>query len=292
MKFSAILPTISREAPVLIAGPTASGKSALAMELAARDGRLIVNADALQVYANWRVLTARPSAADEAALPHALYGHVGRDGAYSVGAWLREVAGLLERPLVIVGGTGLYFTALTGGLAEVPAVPAAVRAEADALFREGGVAALLAGVDTATAARIDRQNGARVQRAWEVLRATGRGLADWQADTPPPLLPLAQVEPVVLRPQVAWLDARIALRFDQMLTEGALAEVRAELPHWQPGLPSAKAIGAPELIAHLRGETTLYEAKLAAVLASRRYAKRQRTWFRSRMAEWRGVELP
>lgn len=292
MKFSAILPTISREAPVLIAGPTASGKSALAMELAARDGRLIVNADALQVYGNWRVLTARPSAAEEAALPHALYGHVARDGGYSVGAWLREVAGLLERPLVIVGGTGLYFTALTGGLAEVPAVPVAVRAEADALFRDGGVAALLAGVDAGTAARIDRQNGARVQRAWEVLRATGRGLADWQADTPPPLLPLAQVEPVVLRPQVAWLDARIALRFDQMLTQGALEEVRAELPHWQPALPSAKAIGAPELIAHLRGETTLYEAKLAAVLASRRYAKRQRTWFRSRMAEWRGVELP
>ncbi|MBL9054772.1 MAG: tRNA (adenosine(37)-N6)-dimethylallyltransferase MiaA [Rhodobacteraceae bacterium] len=292
MKFSAILPTISREAPVLIAGPTASGKSALAMELAARDGRLIVNADALQVYGNWRVLTARPSEADEAALPHALYGHVARDGDYSVGAWLREVAGLLDRPLVIVGGTGLYFTALTGGLAEVPAVPVAVRAEADALFRDGGVAALLAGVDAATAARIDRQNGARVQRAWEVLRATGRGLADWQADTPPPLLPLAQVEPVVLRPQVAWLDARIALRFDQMLSQGALEEVRAELPHWQPALPSAKAIGAPELIAHLRGETTLYEAKLAAVLASRRYAKRQRTWFRSRMAEWRGVDLP
>lgn len=292
MKFSEVLRALSREAPVLIAGPTASGKSALAMELAARDGRLIVNADALQVYGNWRVLTARPSAADEAALPHALYGHVPRETGYSTGQWLREVSALLQQPVVIVGGTGLNFTALTEGLAEVPPVPATVRAEADALRAEGGVAALLAGVDAATAARIDRQNGARVQRAWEVLRATGRGLAAWQAETPPPLLPLAQVEPVVLRPEVAWLDARIAQRFDQMLLQGALEEVQAELPLWQPALPSSKAIGAPELIAYLRGETTLYEAKLAAVLASRRYAKRQRTWFRSRMGDWRAVALP
>lgn len=292
MKFSEVLRALSREAPVLIAGPTASGKSALAMELAARDGRLIVNADALQVYGNWRVLTARPSVAEEAALPHVLYGHIARGAAYSAGAWLREVQGLLGRPLVIVGGTGLYFMALTEGLAEVPPVPPAVRAEADALRAEGGVAALLAGVDAATAARIDRQNGARVQRAWEVLRATGRGLAAWQAATPPPLLPLAQVEPVVLRPEVAWLDARIAARFEAMLAGGALEEVRAEWPRWQPALPSAKAIGAPELIAYLRGETTLYEAKLAAILASRRYAKRQRTWFRSRMGDWREVALP
>ena len=292
MKFSEVLRALSREAPVLIAGPTASGKSALAMELAARDGRLIVNADALQVYGNWRVLTARPSAADEAALPHALYGHVPRETGYSTGQWLREVSALLQQPVVIVGGTGLNFTAVTAGLAEVPPGAASVRAEADALRAEGGVAALLAGVDAATAARIDRQNGARVQRAWEVLRATGRGLAAWQAETPPPLLPLAQVEPVVLRPEVAWLDARIAQRFDQMLLQGALEEVQAELPLWQPALPSSKAIGAPELIAYLRGETTLYEAKLAAVLASRRYAKRQRTWFRSRMGDWRTVALP
>ncbi len=281
---------------MLIAGPTASGKSALAMELAARDGRLIVNADALQVYANWRVLTARPSAAEEAALPHALYGHVAREAAYSVGAWLREVAPLLSRPVVIVGGTGLYFMALTEGLAEIPPVPPEVRAEADALRAAGGVAALLPGVDAATAARIDRQNGARVQRAWEVLRATGRGLADWQADTPPPLLPEGAAEQLVLRPEVAWLDGRIARRFDAMMTAGALDEVRAEAPHWVPGRPSSKAIGAPELMAYLKGESTLSEAILASVLASRQYAKRQRTWFRSRMPDspggWQGVALP
>jgi tRNA dimethylallyltransferase len=203
-----VLARISREAPVLIAGPTASGKSALAMELAARDGRLIVNADALQVYACWRVLTARPSAAEEAALPHALYGHVGRDQDWSVGHWLRAVAGLPDRPVVIVGGTGLYFMALTEGLAEVPPVPAAVRAEADAL-RAGDFPAMLAGLDAATAARIDLANPARVQRAWEVLRATGRGLADWQARTGAPLLPRAEAEALVIRPGVDWLNARI-----------------------------------------------------------------------------------
>ncbi|MFZ1471209.1 MAG: isopentenyl transferase family protein, partial [Paracoccaceae bacterium] len=179
------LQRISREAPVLIAGPTASGKSAIAMDLAARDGRVIVNADALQVYGCWRVLTARPSDAEEAALPHALYGHIGCEAEYSVGHWLRQVAGWMDRPVVIVGGTGLYFKALTEGLAEVPPVPPQVRAAGDAL-RVADYPALVAGLDPATAARIDLANPARVQRAWEVLQATRRGLADWQAATPQP----------------------------------------------------------------------------------------------------------
>jgi len=131
-----------------------------------------------------------------------------------------------------------------------------------------------------------------VQRAWEVLRATGRGLASWQDDTPPPLLPRAQAEALVLRPETGWLDARIARRFDAMIAGGAIDEVRAEAPHWQPGRPSSKAIGAPELMAYLRGETTLSGAILASVLASRQYAKRQRTWFRNRMKDWRPVALP
>lgn len=283
---------ISREAPVLIAGPTASGKSALAMELAARDGRLIVNADALQVYANWRILTARPSAADEAALPHALYGHVAGDQSYSVGHWLRDVTPLLDRPVVIVGGTGLNFNALTRGLAQVPEVPPEVRLEADARRAAEGHAALLAELDPATAARIDRQNPVRIQRAWEVLRATGRGLAAWQKDTPAPLLPLGGVEPLVLVPEVAWLNARIDRRFQQMLAEGALDEARANLPGWDPKRPSSKAIGGPELIAHLQGALLLEAAVEAATLASRQYAKRQRTWFRSNMKAWRQVSLP
>ncbi|WP_103333571.1 tRNA (adenosine(37)-N6)-dimethylallyltransferase MiaA [Pseudotabrizicola formosa] len=282
------LAEISREAPVLIAGPTASGKSGLAMELAARDGRMIVNADALQVYGCWRLLTARPSVADEAALPHALYGHVGRDQAYSVGHWLREVAGWLDRPVVIVGGTGLYFLALTEGLAEVPEIPAQVRAEADAL-RAADLPAMVAALDADTAARIDLANPARVQRAWEVLRATGRGLAAWQADTPAPLIARNQAEALVLRPQVDWLNARIDRRFDQMMAQGALEEVRAELPHWHPLRPSARAIGAPDLVAHLQGQMPLEAAVAAAKLASRQYAKRQRTWLRNRMRDWRAV---
>ncbi len=281
---------ISREGPVLIAGPTAGGKSAVAMELAARDGRVVVNADALQVYGCWRVLSARPSVADEAAVPHALYGHVGRDEAWSVGHWLRQVAGLLDRPVVIVGGTGLYFTALTEGLAMVPQVPPEVRAEADAL-RLGDLAAMRRGLDAETAARTDLANPARVQRAWEVLRATGRGLAAWQAEASPPLVPLDSAQAFVMRPEVDWLNRRIDARFSAMLEAGALDEVRAALPGWDPARPSSRAIGAAELVAHLQGQCSLAEAGVAASLATRQYAKRQRTWFRSRMGAWRGLEL-
>jgi tRNA dimethylallyltransferase len=283
---------ISREAPVLIAGPTASGKSALAMDLAARDGRLIVNADALQVYANWRILTARPTAADEAALPHALYGHVGPDEPYSVGHWLREVAPLLDRPVVVVGGTGLNFTALTRGLADIPGIPDAVRAEANHRMQREGRQALLAELDQATRDRIDPMNGARVQRAWEVLRATGRGLADWQQDTAAPLLSPETAEALVLAPDTGWLNDRISRRFQAMMDAGALKEARSNLPGWTPGRPSSRAIGGPELIAHLQGRIGLVEAIDAAVVASRQYAKRQRTWFRSNMADWTRLSFP
>ena len=281
---------VSAEQPVLIAGPTASGKSALAMEIVAAQGGVIVNADALQVYGCWRVLTARPSVAEEAALPHRLYGHVGREEAWSVGHWLRAVRGIMAEGLrpVIVGGTGLYFAALTQGLAEVPEISAAVRAEADAL-RLSDPGAMVAGLDAATAAKTDLANLARVQRAWEVLRETGRGLADWQRDTPAPLLARSACAAFVFRPGVDWLNARIDRRFDLMMDQGALEEARAELPFWQPLRPSARAIGAPELVAHLRGEMELGAAVAAAKLASRQYAKRQRTWFRSRMGDWQAV---
>ncbi len=277
--------TISRTAPVLIAGPTASGKSALAMALAARDGRTIVNADALQVYDCWQVLTARPDAADMARADHALYGHIGRDTPYSVGHWLRAVSGLLDRPVVIVGGTGLYLSALTEGLAEIPPIPPEVRAAGDAR-RAGGVAEMLADLDTRTLSRIDRENPMRVQRAWEVQAATGRGLADWQDETGPPLLPLRDVQALVLRPAPATLNARIDARFDAMMAGGALDEVRHNLPHWNPALPAMRAIGAAELIAHLHGQIALPAAISAAKTATHQYAKRQRTWFRSRMANW------
>jgi tRNA dimethylallyltransferase len=286
------LTRISREAPILLAGPTASGKSVLAMELAARDGRTIVNADALQVYANWRILTARPSPADEAALPHELYGHVAPDAAYSVGHWLREVIPLLSRPVVIVGGTGLNFTALTRGLAEIPPIPPDIRSLADHRMATEGPGALLKDLDPRTVARIDRQNPARIQRAWEVWRATGTGLADWQDKTPAPILPLSGVEAVVLAADPAWLGDRIDRRFAAMMAAGALDEARTNLPGWDPRLPPSKAIGGPELIAHLQGRMTLDEAVAAATLASRQYAKRQRTWFRSNMQAWTWLSLP
>ena len=275
--------------PVLIAGPTGSGKSALALALAERDGGVLVNADALQVYAHWRVLTARPGPAEEARCPHALYGHVPRTAAYSVGHWLREVAPLLTggaRPIV-VGGTGLYFSALTEGLAEIPDVPQAVQAEADAMPPE----ALRAGLDAATLARIDQANPARLRRAWAVLRATGRGMAAWQDDTPPPILPREQATALVIEAPKATLTPRLAARFDAMLAAGALDEVRAALPEWDPSRPGDRAIGAPELAAPLRGETSLEAAREAAIVATRRYAKRQRTWFRARMQGWTRVLL-
>lgn len=286
-----LIEEIDEKAPVLIAGPTASGKSALAASIVAHRGGVVVNADALQVYDCWRVLSARPTEAEQAALPHRLYGHIGRDETYSVGHWLREVREVLAEGMrpVIVGGTGLYFMALTEGLAEIPATPAEVRAMADKRMEEDGAAALLAALDRETAARIDVLNPARVQRAWEVLQATGRGLAAWQDETAPALLPLAEVIPIVLRPGVDWLNARIDQRFDQMIAQGALAEVQAALPDWQPKRPSARAIGAPELVAHLRGEIPLEQAIAQAKIATRQYAKRQRTWFRNRMRSWKPI---
>ncbi len=282
---------IPPDRPVLIAGATASGKSALALEIAARDGGMVINADALQVYENWHVLTARPGPQDMARAPHCLFGHVARDQGYSVGAWLREVTPLLgddARP-IIVGGTGLYLTALTEGLAPIPQTPPAIRAEGDALRAAGACAAMIEDLDPATCALIDLGNPMRVQRAWEVQHTTGQGLAAWQEATPPPLLPLAGVTPLLLDAPKAWLNARIADRFETMLARGALDEARANLATWDPAQPSARAIGAAELIAHLQGRMTLAEARAAAITATRQFAKRQRTWFRRRMRAWHAI---
>lgn len=294
------LPLPDPDRPVLIAGPTASGKSALALKIARAQGRAIVNADALQVHDAWRVLSARPTPDDEEQAPHLLYGHVPRGADYSVGHWLREVAAILiaHPNAVIVGGTGLYLTALTEGLAEIPATPPEIRALADATLRDRGLAALLAALDPPTAAQIDTRNPARVQRAWEVLQATGRGLVDWQAATGAPLLPLARATALVLTPDRDWLNDRIARRFAGMLDQGALDEARAALPHWPADFDRqtaplwTRAIGAPELIAHLKGHISLMEARDTATLATRQFAKRQRSWFRNRMKPWQGVALP
>ncbi|MDA7965274.1 tRNA (adenosine(37)-N6)-dimethylallyltransferase MiaA [Ruegeria sp.] len=282
------LPDIPDGKPVLIAGPTASGKSELALQIAERLGGVIINADASQVYDCWRVISARPSAADEARAPHRLYGHVAYDQSYSTGHWLREVTPLLTagpRP-IIVGGTGLYFTALTEGMADIPATPPGVRAEADQM----SLPALIDGVDAKTLQRIDTQNRARVQRAWEVQRATGRPLIDWQADTPPPILAPGNAVPLVFDVDKDWLQDRINRRFDQMLTLGALDEVAAMRDQYDPALPACKAIGVPELMAYLQGQMTLDQARDRATISTRQFAKRQRTWFRARMKSWTRID--
>lgn len=290
----AIARSVDRDRPVLIAGATASGKSALALAIAETSGGVIINADALQVFANWRVLTARPSTDEEARAPHVLYGHVAGDQSYSVGHWLRDVTPYLQGDLrpIIVGGTGLNLSALTEGLADIPLTPPEIRAKGEALLRADGPEAMIAALDPDTCARIDLQNPARIARAWEVQQTTGRGLASWQDDTPPPLLPLAKAHAFHLQADRNWLRDRIERRFDIMLRDGAMAEARANLPGWDPKHPSAKAIGAPELIAHLHGDITLEDARSRAIIASQQYAKRQRTWFRKRMRDWQVIPLP
>lgn len=287
--FNDLLREVSPERPVLIAGPTACGKSALALEIATAQGGVIVNADASQVYDCWRVITARPSKEDEAAAPHALYGHVAATQTYSTGHWLREVIDLLETDIrpIITGGTGLNFAALTQGLAQIPPTPPAIRTEADGL----PLASLQLGLDAPTATRLDMANRARVQRAWEVLTATGRGLAAWQDDTGPPALSLDQTAAFYFDADRDWLNARIARRFDLMLRDGALAEIAAVAPTYDPTLPAHRAIGVPELMAHLEGTLTLEDAREAAITATRQYAKRQRTWMRSKMRAWRAIAV-
>jgi tRNA dimethylallyltransferase len=288
---------------ILLAGPTASGKSRLAQEIAARTGGIIVNADSMQVYRELRVITARPTADDEAAAPHRLYGHVSAATRYSVGEWLRDVAALMAdgrksgRTTIVVGGTGLYFKALTEGLAGVPPIPrdigVAVREEAEAK----GAAELharLGKIDPQAAATIHPSDRARIVRALEVYEATGRSLSEWRRAAPaPPLVDAAATVRIVLSPDPAILHERIAARAEAMFGEGALAETTALLAlDLDPELPAMKAIGVRELGGHVRGDTSLDEAVAAVKTETRRYAKRQMTWFRGQMGDWQWVADP
>ncbi|PCH93480.1 MAG: tRNA (adenosine(37)-N6)-dimethylallyltransferase MiaA [Rhodobacteraceae bacterium] len=293
---------MSDNKPILIAGPTASGKSHLALDIAQRVDSVIINADALQVYQGWSVLTARPTEVDLAQAPHALYGHVSMTTPYSVGAWLRDVQSCLadcrqngQRP-IIIGGTGLYFLALTQGLAEIPAISSEIRGEAEALAAKHGkgiFADHLERDDAQTHARIDALNPARTQRAWEVLRQTGVGLSTWQDNTPAPLIAPKDADKIHLLSDTDWLNARIEQRFDQMVDLGALDECRAaQDSFWDETLPSCKAIGAKELISHLKGECELTQAIEDAKVQTRQYAKRQRSWFRGRMSDWQKLHIP
>ena len=291
MVTKSLLSTLGETRPVLIAGATASGKSALALDIAEHLGGIIVNADALQIYGGWRILTARPSREEESRAPHALYGHVANHESYSVGDWLRDIDPILtggKRP-IIVGGTGLYFRALTEGLADIPPIPADIRTQSAELLAKGGLQLMLKDLDAETRSSIDVQNPMRVARAWEVLRSTGQSIRSWQARTPPPLLPLEACHALHLTSPVDWLNDRLKRRFDIMIAEGALEEARRNFELWDSKWQSSQAIGAPELIAHLLGQFTLDEAKTRAVTASSQFAKRQRTWFRKRMVAWQTV---
>ena len=279
---------------VLIAGPTASGKSALALARARELGGVVVNADAMQVYAVLRLLTARPSDEETGGVPHLLYGIVAPAERFSTGDWLRAVEALLAEhadvPLVFAGGTGLYFDALTKGLAEVPKVPPEIVREVETelagLDREAR-GRLLAERDPATARLLRAPDPQRVARALAVLKATGRSLASYQQAPQRGLLDGFELERIVLNPDREVLRQRIAARFEAMFEAGAVEEVKAlRALDLDPSLPAMKAIGVREISDWLDGKITREEAMRRAVIATRQYAKRQRTWFRNRMSDW------
>ncbi|GAB4525913.1 MAG: tRNA (adenosine(37)-N6)-dimethylallyltransferase MiaA [Roseibium sp.] len=288
------------ERAILIAGPTASGKSALALDLAKSLDGLIINADSMQLYEDLRLVSARPSAPEEAEVPHRLYGVLPSATAFSTGAWLRLAAAELEaageaglRP-ILVGGTGLYFKALTEGFAELPEIPEAVRAEARALADRDGVAGLRRALETHGdgASAEELADPQRLTRALEVVMATGKPLAHWQAThQSEPLLKPCDCARIVLAPPRAWLHERIARRARLMLSEEGIAEVRALLAQGlSPKLPAMRAIGVPEIGAYLSGEADLEATIHRLTVATRQYAKRQETWFRNQMTDWQRVD--
>jgi len=283
---------------VLIAGPTASGKSAAALGLARRRNGVVINTDSMQVYRELRVLSARPTAEDEARAPHLLYGHVRISKRYSAGRYQDDAARALaearaaKRLPIFTGGTGLYFEALEKGLAPIPLVPAAVRAANRARLEEIGADAFfaeLAALDPETAASLRPRDAQRVLRAADVFAATGRPLARWQKMVGKPVLDGLRVARFVIAPPREELYRRIDARLDAMIANGALDEVKP-LADLDPTLPAARALGVPALLRHLAGEVTLEAAADEVKRETRRYAKRQFTWFRNRMADWQWIE--
>jgi tRNA dimethylallyltransferase len=289
---------LSQPLITLLAGPTASGKSRRALEMAARTGAVIINADSQQLYADLRILSARPSAEEQAMAEHQLYGVADAADAWSVGRWSRAVMPVLANlaavglPALLVGGTGLYFTALTSGLADIPDVPVEARDAAGAAYDDEGEPAFrrrLVEVDPAAEARIEAGDRQRLTRAWAVARHTGRALSDWTADTTPLLVPGSWTG-LVIEPEREALYAGCDLRVAQMVEAGALDEVRALMARGlDTALPAMKAVGVREFATHLAGGTTLVAAVEATRQATRNYAKRQLTWFRNQTPGWTRV---
>lgn len=284
----------------LIAGPTASGKSAAALKLAERDGGVIVNADSMQVYGVLNVLTARPSADDLSRVRHFLYGHVSPAVAYSTGNWLRDVSVLAdsglfdEKPPIFVGGTGLYFRALAEGISQMPDIPNDIRDRWRWRLNEEGAPRLhrlLMRVDTEVAMRLKASDGQRIVRALEVLEASGRSILKWQADRGHPTIDPSTARFIVIEPERPLLIERIDARFDRMIESGALDEVREiTAMRLAADLPAMKAIGVRELAAAIAGEMSFDEAIERAKIATRQYSKRQSTWFRNQFGpEWRRI---
>ena len=291
------MPSVPSIFPLLITGPTASGKSAYALERAAECPSVIINADSMQVYRDLRVLSARPSPEDQVGVAHALYGTVDGAEAYSAGRFVREVAAELARARdegrrpVIVGGTGLYFMALLEGLSPVPGIPEDVRAhwrgEAERLGA-AGLHAVLADRDPEMGWVLRPSDPQRVTRALEVLEATGVSLGVWQRTPGEPVIEAERCERVVIAPERAELYARADARFDAMLAGGALEEVvRLAARGLDPGLPVMRALGVPQLMQHIRGETGLEAAVAAAKMETRRYIKRQMSWMKRNMISWK-----
>jgi tRNA dimethylallyltransferase len=283
---------------MLIAGPTASGKSLLAMELAKRLNGTIINADSMQVYSELRILTARPSSVDELLAPHQLYGHVSTRGLYSAGRYQEDAGAALAqarsegRMPIFVGGTGLYFDSLTKGLSPIPAVPEDIRAATRLHFEAIGRDAFLAELatfDPVIAAKLSVSDTQRLLRAMDVLRSSGRPLSHWQAMSGQPVLSGLQIARYVLAPPREVRNQRIDRRFEIMVKAGALEEAR-EMSDLDPVLPAAKALGLPQLRRHLGGEISLSDAIAEAQLATKHYGKRQMTWFRTRMRTWNWIE--
>jgi tRNA dimethylallyltransferase len=284
---------------VLIAGPTASGKSALALELAEITGGMVINTDSMQVYRDLRIITARPTPEEEARVPHRLYGTCDAAINCSAGMWVAEAAVALEeakasgRLPIFIGGTGLYFKALTRGLSAVPPIPPEVRDAVRARMEREGAEALhaaLSRLDPVSGAKLKPRDSARIARAFEVVEATGRPLPDWHREGLPPLLPAENTVAVFLAPDRKELYARIDRRFTEMTRAGALEEVAAlAARHLDPILPAMKAHGVPALIRHLKGEITLDQAIEIGQTDTRHYAKRQFTWFRHQLHEFAWV---
>jgi tRNA dimethylallyltransferase len=299
--FSEVVSLMQSNKAVLIAGPTASGKSALALELAERAGGTVINTDSMQVYRDLRILTARPTMEEEARVPHRLYGHVDAAVNFSAGAWVSDAAKVLEetrvegRLPIFIGGSGLYFKALTRGLSAVPPVPPEIRDAVRARLDVDGVEALhaeLARRDPVSAERLKPRDRTRIARALEVVEATGRSLGDWHREALPPLLPPGAFAALFLAPDRDALYTRIDARFDTMLKAGALEEVaRLAARGLDPLLPAMKAHGVPALIRHLKGEISLEEAATIGRADTRHYAKRQFTWFRHQLPEFEWVGL-